>query len=108
MSKKILSLLGFAAKSGSLSYGFGAVTDAIKASKAQLVLIAEDISQKSRKEIMFFSNKYNIKAVTLIGIDIKTVSDAVARKCGIISVNDKGFAGALNKALIEGGFANDQ
>lgn len=108
MNKKILSLLGFAAKAGSLSYGFGAVTDMIKASKAFLVLIAEDISAKSCKEVFYFSNKYNIKAITLNGIDINAVTNAVGRKCGIISVNDKGFAGALNKALIEGGFANDQ
>ena len=36
------------------------------------------------------------------------VSDAVGRRCGILSVNDSGFAGALLKAYVEGGNANDE
>ncbi|MEE1074823.1 MAG: ribosomal L7Ae/L30e/S12e/Gadd45 family protein [Acutalibacteraceae bacterium] len=108
MNNKILSLLGFAAKARSLSYGFEASVATMKASKAYLVLVAEDISPKSRKEIAFFADKNAVKHITLKGIDIKTVSDAVGRKCGIISVNEKGFANACEKALIEGGIANDQ
>ncbi len=108
MNSKILSLLGFAAKAAKLSYGFEATVTSIKASKASLVIVAEDISPKSRKEVKFFAEKFGIKTVDLIGIDIKTLSDAVGKKCGIISVNDKGFADACEKALIEGGIANDQ
>lgn len=108
MKSKLLTLLGFAAKAGALSYGFEATVATIKASKANLVLVAEDISPKSRKEIAFFAGKKDVKNFTLKGIDIKTVSDAVGRKCGIISINDNGFANACEKALIEGGFANDQ
>ena len=44
----------------------------------------------------------------LKGIDIKALSTAIGRKCGIVSVNEVGFAKALEKALIEGGFANDK
>ncbi len=108
MNNKLLSLLGFAAKAGSLGYGFEATVAALKASKAYLVLVAEDISPKSRKEVKFFAEKEAVKNITLEGITIKCISDAVGRKCGIISVNDKGFADACEKALIEGGFANDQ
>ena len=108
MNKKILSLLGFAAKAGKLSYGFEATVQAVKMSKSSLVLIAEDISPKSLKEVAYFTDKKAIKNLTLKGIDIKALSVAVGRKCGIISVNDSGFANACEKALIEGGIANDQ
>ena len=108
MNKKVLSLLGFAAKAGKLSYGFEATVASIKASKAYLVLVAEDISPKSLKEVAFFASTKTIKNFTLKGIDIKALSVAVGRKCGIISVNDSGFANACEKALIEGGIANDQ
>ena len=108
LNNKILRLLGFAAKAGALSYGFEAAVTSVKASKASLVLVAEDISPKSRKEVAFFADKKAVKNFTLKGFDIKTISDAVGRKCGIISVNDTGFANALEKALIEGGIANDQ
>lgn len=108
MNNKILSLLGFAAKAGKLGYGFEASIQSIKASKSQLVLVAEDISPKSLKEIRFFSEKKNIKNFILKGIDIKALSLSVGRKCGIVSVNEAGFAKALEKVLIEGGFANDK
>ena len=96
---KILSLLGFAAKAGRLSFGYEAAVSSVKSRKACLVVTTEDISQKSRKEIVFFCGKADIKSLVLEGISIKDVSDAVGRKCGIISVNDSGFADALIKAL---------
>ena len=99
MNNKILSLLGFAAKAGKLSYGFEASIGAVKAGKSRLVLVAQDISPKSLKETMFFADKYGVKHTVLSAIDIKTVSDAVGRKCGIISVSDQGFADGIIKAL---------
>ena len=51
MNDKILTLLGFASKSGKLSYGFDAVKTALSQKKSKLVLIANDVSQKSKKEI---------------------------------------------------------
>ena len=95
---KILSLLGFAAKAGKLAYGFEATVSALKAGKSELIVIAEDISEKSRKEAVFFAGKAEVRHIILEGVTIKDVSDAVGRKCGIISVNDKGFAEALLKA----------
>lgn len=99
MNNKILSLLGFAAKAGRLCYGFEASVSAVKASKSSLLLAAEDVSPKSLKEVAFFANKYGVPHAVLSGIDIKTVSDAVGRRCGIISVNDQGFAEGILKAL---------
>ncbi len=95
---KILSLLGFAAKAGKLSYGYEAVISSIRLKKSRLVIIAKDISAKSQKEALFFAQKASVKNLILEGITIKDLSDAVGRKCGIISVNDNGFADALQKA----------
>lgn len=107
LNNKILTLLGFATKAGKLSFGFEAAVMAMKSGKSKLVITACDISEKSRKEITFFATKGNIRHITLKGIDIKAVSDAVGRKCGIISVNDSGFADAC-AAHDEGGNANDK
>lgn len=109
VSNKILSLLGFAAKAGRLSYGSSAVLWAIKTHKAKLAVISEEISEKSRKETAYYADKQNIKTIVLKGIDIKTVSDAVGKKCGIISVNDCGFADAILEAYtIKGENADDE
>ncbi len=103
MNNKILTLLGFAAKAGKLSFGMDMSKASVKSGKSRLVLCAADISQKSQKEISFFTSSNNIPLISLTDIDIETVSKAVGRKCGIISVNDKSFADS-----IRGGYANDQ
>lgn len=67
--------------------------------KAKLIVVASDVSPKSQKEIVFFSHNKDVNVITLEDISIKTVSDAVGRKCGIISVNDSGFADAIIMAV---------
>lgn len=99
MNQKILTLLGFAAKAGKLSYGFDAVKTALAQGKSKLVLIANDVSPKSKKEVLFYSEKYKTEATVLAGCDMQIISHAVGRKCGIISVNDKSFAEGLQLAI---------
>ena len=104
---KVLTLLGFASKAGKLSYGFDAVRTSLSQKKSKLLLLANDISQKSKKEILFFGNKYNVSVIDLEQIDIQTLSHAVGRKCGIISVNDESFTSGLLAAIYAGRNLND-
>ena len=60
MNDKTLTLLGFASKSGNISNGADSVKEALKKNKARLVIIAKDISDKSRKEIKFFASKNKV------------------------------------------------
>lgn len=103
MNNKILTLLGFASKAGKLSFGMDMSLASLKAGKSFLIVCAFDISDKSKKEIGFHTQNKNVPFITLTDVNIDTVSKAVGRKCGIISVNDKSFADA-----IKGGYANDQ
>ena len=105
---RALTLLGFAAKAGRLSFGMDASIKAIRKRKSFLILAAGDVSEKSQKEIAFFAKKGSVSFVLLERLDIKTVSDAVGRRCGILSVNDSGFADAFLKAYVEGGNACDE
>ena len=106
MRNKLLALLGFAAKSGNLSYGMAKARESLSKRKAKLAVSAADVSEKSRKEIGFFCEKH--KVLVLEGVDISAVSDAVGRRCGILTINDSGFADAFLKAYVEGGKANDE
>lgn len=106
MKSKILTLLGFATKAGKLSFGAAACESALYSGKAKLVLVCSDISAKTKKEMTFHSDKCNIKCMVLDDIDIITLSDAVGRKCGVLSVNDSSFAETLTKEL--GGNVNDK
>ncbi|MBR4116511.1 MAG: ribosomal L7Ae/L30e/S12e/Gadd45 family protein [Clostridia bacterium] len=106
MNNKALTLLGFASKAGKLQFGLQKTNESIKNNKTKLVVTACDVSDKSKKEISFFAHNKNINVVTLSDITIEKLSAAVGRKCGIISVNDGGFADAICNTL--GGYANDQ
>ena len=103
MNNKTLTLLGFAAKAGKLSFGMDMACATIKAGKSFLVVCANDVSDKSKKEIGFHANKKEVPLIVLTDNNIEAVSKAIGRKCGILSVNDKSFAEA-----IKGGYANDQ
>ena len=107
MNDKILTLLGFASKAAKLSFGFDAVKTALTQSKSKLVLIANDVSPKSKKEVLFFSEKFKSKALVLANYDMETLSHAVGRKCGIVSVNDASFSEGLLSAINVGRNLND-
>ena len=94
MNNKTLTLLGFASKAGKLSYGMQKSCEALKNNKTRIIVCAEDISQKTLKEITFFACNKNVKTVTL-NVTVDDLSAAVGRKCGVISVNDDGFAQAI-------------
>lgn len=108
MNSKVLTLLGFASKAGKLSYGFDAVCSALNQKKSKLLLIANNISSKSQKEILFFGNKFKTEVLILEEYDIETVSHAVGRRCGIISVNDTEFSRGLISAINAGRNLNDK
>ncbi len=108
MTDKVLTLLGFAAKSGSLIYGANAAITALKTNKTHLVVWADDVSPKTRKEIVFFAEKSKIPTLGLSQCDIQCLSNAVGKKCGVIALTDRQFAEAVIKAAKSGGNANEQ
>ena len=100
MNNKVLTLLGFASKSGNLRFGFDSVKNSLKENKAKLIVIASDISPKSEKEITFFAQKSAVEVIRL-SASIETLSHATGRKGGILAVTDQGLGTA-----IKGGIAN--
>ncbi len=108
MNDKILTLLGFASKAGKLSYGFDAVKTALTQNKSKLVLMANDVSYKSQKEVVFFGDKFKTNVEVLNAHNMETLSHAVGRKCGIVSVNDSSFADGLLSAINVGRNLNDK
>ncbi len=93
-NSKSLTLLGFASKALKLDYGMNKSIEAINKKRSCLIVMADDLSDKSKKEILFYTSKQNIRLVTL-KVTVEKLSTAVGRKCGVISVNDSGFADAI-------------
>ena len=100
MNNKILSLLGFASKSGNLSYGFASCLETLNKRNAKLIICANDLSEKTKKEITFHAEKLSIEVLTLETADIFTLSNSIGHKCGVISVNETGFAKSLKEEIL--------
>ncbi len=60
---KIYSMLGIARKGGKVSIGYDVTVLDIKDKKSVLVLLAEDASDKTKKNTQFMCDKYGIKYV---------------------------------------------
>lgn len=94
----VLSRLGFARKAGRLSLGFSASKEAIVSNKAKLIIVANDISEKTEKEIRFFvGGKCPVEKLVF---DTEAVSKAIGFRAGVIAVNDEGFAQAILNNLL--------
>lgn len=113
-SVKIFALLGLAQRAGFLTAGFDAVcglakdetfefkSNGIKRTKKKklpdLVLVAEDISEKTEKEIRF-----KIKEVEIIKLSMtkETLTKSIGLKSlvGVVAINDGGFAKAIKKHI---------
>lgn len=96
-----ISTLGLMKKTGSIVTGFDAVEREIKnpASKICGVALANDLSPKSRKEILFIREKFRpqLAAVTLPA-DMELIGTVLGKTTGIVAVMDQGFW----KSVIDG------
>ncbi|MBE6769028.1 MAG: 50S ribosomal protein L7 [Ruminococcaceae bacterium] len=98
MNDRLNGLLGMTRRAGRLVAGFDATVDSIKARRAQLVLLAADLSQKTEKELRFTAGD----AVPLlsVGLTKEEIGHAAGygKPVGVVATEDKGFAAAIIKA----------
>lgn len=96
MDDKFLSLLGMARRSGRLSMGHDAVIGSIIKNKAKLCVLSAEASQRLCNEIKHACT-YESKNIPVIITAYKTVelSAAIGSKAAVISIDDEGFAKAL-------------
>lgn len=88
--------MGLCIKAGKLIYGFDAVSAEIKAGTSNNVLLANDLSDKTIKEIMFLSEKYEIQTV-MLPVSMEEIRNVINKRTGILTVTDD----KLFKAIIK-------
>lgn len=94
-------MLGIAAKAGKVLSGYDAVNDGIKKNQIKLVILAEDASEKTKKELEFACKKCNIPLIVFGTIDEN--SHAIGkRNRAIFGIIDLGLAMQIQK-IISGG-----
>lgn len=98
--KKSLETIGLCRRAGKLIFGFDAVKDEIikPGSKVSGVVIADDLSEKTKKEVNFICNKYN-KDVIAPGIEMEEIKGVIGKFTGIIGILDDGLFRSIKKQL---------
>ena len=101
LTNKICGLLGLGARAGKIVSGMDAVIDDLKRNKIKLIIIAEDASEKSKKNIEFIAEKKKVPVI-VFG-DIETNSKAIGKENrAIIGIRDKNISNGIKEKIFGG------
>lgn len=93
--EKALNLLGLAMKAGKLKTGQGATLDAIRSTRAKLVIMASDASPNTKK---IFNDKCESYDVPLFsGFTQEEISRAIGKNRTNCALIDSGFVKSFNQ-----------
>ena len=94
MNDRLLSLLGLARKAGKVVFGRDCAAEAVRKKQAKLLLLASDLSPKSKKEMEFLGQNGRVP-VCQVPYTMLQLGAATAHRAGIYTIVDAGFAKAL-------------
>ncbi len=100
MNDKILSFLGLCRRAKKMVIGAEVVTESINSGNALLVLYADDFSQNSLKPVAAAAAAKGVPVLRL-NRSKESVSRALGRLCGVLAVEDKGFADKLTQMILQ-------
>ena len=86
-----MSFLGIAVKAGKVCFGYDCVNDGIINGKVKLAVMASDLSDKSKKSIIYTAKCNNIKLIQ-ISNNMDEIYRACGKYCGVLGIKDKGMA----------------
>lgn len=94
----ILGTLGLCRRAGKAIFGFDAVIDELKSPKGKAygVVMAADLSVKTKKEVLFYCGKYNKPAVT-VNATLDEIGGVMGKRTGVIAILDKGLFNSITK-----------
>ncbi|MBD5116924.1 MAG: 50S ribosomal protein L7 [Ruminococcaceae bacterium] len=95
-----LSTLGLMKKTGCLIIGFDAVKRELESptSKIAGVALSNDLSAKTKKEILFLRDKHRPQMnIVVLNADMKQIEGIIGKRTGIAAIMDEGFWKSLSK-----------
>ena len=95
---KVLALLGLCKKAGKLAAGSFAAEKAVKEMKAELVIVAQDASDNTKK---LFYDKAGYRSICVAEYGSKEEIGKItgSQERAVVAVLDSGFAGSIRKLL---------
>ncbi len=99
MDDRLLSFLGLCRRARKLVIGAQPAIESVENKKSQLIIYASDFSRNSLKPVLESAEKNGVTAL-MINRSKDELSFSLGKLCGVLSVEDKGFADKL-KIMIE-------
>lgn len=96
MNEKIPAFLGLMRKAGVLKFGFDAVCISAEQKKSCLIVVTNDISEKTLKELRYACRNAEVK-ILQIPYTMETIGKVIGKNVKILSVENKDFADGLKK-----------
>ena len=96
---EFLTFLSLCRKSGAVVFGFDAVKGALEKGKVKTIFLSIDLSDKSRKEVLYFAGKSGTEVVHT-KLEMDDFWKSLGKRTGIVAVCDENFSNAL-KARID-------
>lgn len=100
INNRIYSIVGLAMKAGKIGFGADMCEEKIKNKKAYLVLLAEDLSEKTKDRFIKLASLYNINIVIFGEIDLLSQSIGKSNK-GVFTILDEGFSNKILQMVKE-------
>lgn len=101
INNRVFGLIGLCTKAGKISFGTDACTDLILKKKVDLVIVANDASERTKRNFDYICNNNNVK-ICFYGT-IEELSKAIGKNNkAVIGIKNKDFANQIEK-IINGG-----
>lgn len=100
MDSKALKFFGLIRRAGKLTVGCDPVADSMRKGEAKLVVMANDISENTKKTVLKNAKAYGVHTI-IVSCTKEELSFSVGKLAAVVSVDDEGFAGSLLKKLAD-------
>lgn len=100
-NNKLIGFIGLCAKAGKLTYGTDACIELIQKKKAKLIIVAQNASERTKKNMKFVCDNNNVN-ICFYG-EIEDLSHAIGKQNkAVIGIKEVNFANQILK-IINGG-----
>lgn len=84
-------------RAGKLAIGFDLVKNAMQTGEADVVILASDVSEKTRKEVLYLAENMDYEVMgTALTMD--ELWYCIGKRAGVLAILDAGLAGIFRKS----------
>ncbi|MDD6237583.1 MAG: ribosomal L7Ae/L30e/S12e/Gadd45 family protein [Clostridiales bacterium] len=95
---KVISALSLSKKAGKLILGFDVVKESVQNRTAKLIVLASDVSFKTKKEMDFICTNHGVKRI-VIPLKMDEIWYVLGKRAGVIAITDEGLANKMNSVI---------